>query len=150
MNASSLVGGGLVVEGNHFHHFADVWILSALTARWKRLQPKLNSEARSHEDPCSYWGMAFGPPRRGHMAAAYQSKYLIVFGGITNDDVELNDVWVFHFPTLEWKKFSADPETKHAATSTRGHRLLLSRLLLYYGWPCDRKVGRVEAWAAFL
>lgn len=112
-----LVGGGCFVEGNRFQHFADVWMLSALTARWKHLQPKFNPEAKSHEDPSSYWGMAFGPPRRGHMAAAYQSKYLIIFGGITDDDLELNDVWVLHFPTLEWKKIPA--ATEHIAPPAR-------------------------------
>lgn len=114
-----LVGGGRFAEGNRFQHFADVWMLSSLTARWKHLHPRLNPEAKSHEDPCSYWGMDFGPPRRGHMAASYQSKYLIVFGGITDDDVELNDVWVLHFPTLEWKQISAVSE-QNAPPPRRG------------------------------
>ena len=109
-----LVGGGRFIQGDDdtFQHFNDLWMLNALTAEWRQLEcPNQRSQAaRNYEDPESYWGMTFGPPRRGHMAAAYQSKYLIVFGGIADGDVELNDLWVLHVPTLEWKKMKFDQQ----------------------------------------
>ena len=105
-----LVGGGRTVEGEDFEHFDDIWMMDALTARWKQLEPTLTSPRNTDENTESYWGMTFGPPRRGHMAAAYQSKYLIVFGGITDNHVLLNDAWALHVPTLEWKKVANGPE----------------------------------------
>ena len=86
-----LVGGGHIAEGEDFEHFGDLWMIDTLSAQWKQLEPTLRSP-NTDENPNSYWGMSFGPPRRGHMAAAYKSKYLIVFGGITDKHVELNDV----------------------------------------------------------
>lgn len=101
-----LVGGGSVLEGEeNFHHFADVWVLSALTAKWKELEP-ITQPPKEREDSESDWGMTFGPPRRGHVAAAYQSKYLLVFGGVTNDDVELNDLWILNVHKRQWKRIA--------------------------------------------
>jgi hypothetical protein len=80
--------GGEVSNGDHYHHFRDLWKFNVSTLEWTEIIAR---------DPPS--------PRSGHATVVWKS-YMIVFGGfyeaLKSDAKWYNDVHIFHLQSESW------------------------------------------------
>jgi len=78
--------------------------------RWSRLEPTTPSRPKG---------------RLGH-SAVVKGRAMYVFGGYGGE--ALNDLWVFHFPTMQWREisfaFPVNPSSFHAAVVYNNHMIV--------------------------
>ena len=100
----------------------DFWIFSINRERWKLV--KCNNNV---------------PPKCAHHCSVIYHHYLILFGGLTQDDNEnwicYNDLFIFNFASKLWTKIECDkqPESRYK------HSMCISKnqLIIYGGLSCQ-------------
>ncbi|ETW02247.1 hypothetical protein H310_05799 [Aphanomyces invadans] len=123
------VFGGEFATADQFYHYRDLWRLDLKTNSWECLDGK------------------GGPsPRSGHRMTVWRN-YLVVFGGFYEAAREtkwFNDLFLFNFADLKWKKISF-PVHKATPAPRSGCQLAVmssnDTIFMYGGYAKVKNVG---------
>jgi Rab9 effector protein with kelch motifs len=91
-NSSIYIFGGSLSKGPLSN---DLWVYSVETEEWKKLE--ITGAKPS--------------PRSGHAACILDSK-MYVFGGISEENIRLNDLWVCNLDSSQWEEIKCEKPPK--------------------------------------
>ena len=87
-SASALHGGKRSQESDPIHYVDDFWLFDVQSDSWLMINP--------HEGA--------NPPRRSlHTAVSIGTK-MIIFGGVSDSNILLNDIWTYDVNTRMWEE----------------------------------------------
>jgi len=112
-NDSLILFGGSLTKGGFTN---DLWVYSIENEEWKKIE-----------------STALQPiPRSGHSACLLGSD-MYVFGGLTDDNKRLNDLWICHLSNFQWEEIKTDNSPK--ARSYHSMNTFEGKIYIFGGLP---------------